>query len=93
MSDDLCQCPTCGRMHLPLGAGKPPEAIAGPSLLREPVTVSRPNDSLRILRGRISTRLNNHLCEMQEGYDDSIVGFNEAWDIVRAAFAEVLGEP
>lgn len=57
------------------------------------LTTPRPNDSLRILRGLISTRLNNHLCEMQEGMDDSIVGFNEAWDIVRAAFAEALGEP
>lgn len=31
----------------------------------------------------LGTRLNNRLCEMKEGYDDSIVGFNEAWDIVR----------
>lgn len=31
---DLCQCPTCGRMHKNLGFGKPPVAIAGPSLLR-----------------------------------------------------------
>lgn len=30
----LCQCPTCGRMHKSLGFGKPPAAIAGPSLLR-----------------------------------------------------------
>lgn len=25
-----CQCPICGRMHKPLGFGKPPPAIAGP---------------------------------------------------------------
>ncbi|SDQ98419.1 hypothetical protein SAMN05519103_00306 [Rhizobiales bacterium GAS113] len=45
---------------------------------------------LRHLKDRLDTRLNNHLCEMKEGYDDSVVGFNEAWDIVRKAFAEAL---
>ena len=35
---------------------------------------------------KISTRLNNVLCEMKPNYDDSIVGFNEAWDIMRAVF-------
>lgn len=24
--NDLCQCPTCGRMHRPLGFGPPPSA-------------------------------------------------------------------
>ena len=100
-------------MHKSLGAGKPPAAIAGPSLLRpaEQLKAAPPlgltaeemredfgtklaaariaaKDAVRDLRNRISTRLNNHLCEMQEGMDDSIVGFNEAWDIVRAAFDE-----
>lgn len=114
-ADDLCQCPTCGRMHMPLGAGKPPTAIAGPSLLRpaEQLKGAPPlgltaeemredfgtklaaamiaaKDAMRELRNRISTRLNNRLCEMQEGMDDSVVGFNEAWDIVRAAFDEAL---
>lgn len=28
MSDDLCQCPTCGRMHKSLGFGTPPETAA-----------------------------------------------------------------
>ena len=45
---------------------------------------------LQRLKDRIDTRLDNYLCEMQEGYDDSITGFNEAWDIVRKAFAEAL---
>ena len=40
------------------------------------------------LKERIDTRLNNVLCEMKEGYDDSIVGFNEAWDEVRKIFAD-----
>ena len=43
------------------------------------------------LRDRLSTRLNNHLCEMKPDYDDSIVGFNEAWDVMRKTFDD--GEP
>jgi hypothetical protein len=42
-----------------------------------------------VLKRRIDTRLNDHLIEMRPDYDDSITGFNEAWDIVRRAFAEV----
>lgn len=37
---------------------------------------------LRNLKVSISNRLNNILCEMKPGYDDSITGFNEAWDAV-----------
>lgn len=48
------------------------------------------NDQLKRLKDRIDTRLNNVLCEMKEGYDDSIVGFNEAWDIVHKAFEEEI---
>lgn len=44
------------------------------------------NAIMATLKDRISTRLNDYLCEMKPGYDDSIVGFNEAWDIVRKAF-------
>lgn len=40
------------------------------------------------LKTRIDTRLNDCLCEMKPDYDDSIVGFNEAWDIVRAIFKD-----
>ncbi len=49
--------------------------------------------SLIELKEQIDARLNDHLCEMKEGYDDSIVGFNEAWDIVREIFAAALAEP
>ncbi len=44
--------------------------------------------ALTAFKGSINSRLNDHLCEMKEGFDDSIVGFNEAWDIVRAALDE-----
>ena len=38
------------------------------------------------IKDQIDTRLNDCLCEMKPGYDDSVVGFNEAWDIVRKVF-------
>jgi hypothetical protein len=40
------------------------------------------------LKEQIDTRLNNVFCEMKDGYDDSIVGFIEAWDIVRGIFVD-----
>lgn len=36
----------------------------------------------------LSGRLNDVLCEMEPDYDDSIVGFNEAWDVMRQFFKE-----
>lgn len=44
--------------------------------------------TMRHLKQRIDYCLNDHLCEMKEGYDDSISGFNDAWDIVRKIFEE-----
>jgi len=52
--------------------------------------VAAVRDAIRRVKDRIDSRLNDHLCGMQEGFDDSIVGFNEAWDIVRAIFSEEL---
>ena len=37
------------------------------------------------LKASIDLRMNNYLCDMKPEYDDSITGFNEAWDVVRAA--------
>ena len=37
---------------------------------------------------RVDFLLNEHLCCMKEGYDDSITGFNEAWDVVRKILSE-----
>ncbi len=39
-----------------------------------------------LLKGCIDTCLNNYLCEMKPDMDDSITGFNEAWDEVRKLF-------
>jgi hypothetical protein len=44
--------------------------------------------ALKVIKDRLDLRLNNHLVDMREGYDDSIVGFNEAWDIMRSIFEE-----
>lgn len=44
------------------------------------------------LKSNIDGRLNSHLCEMKPDYDDSIVGFNEAWDIVRNIFDSTRGK-
>lgn len=46
--------------------------------------------SLERVFDRLGTRLNNVLCEMKPDHDDSIVGFNEAWDVMRAIFKEEL---
>ncbi len=44
------------------------------------------------LKHRLETRLNNHLVDMKPNYDDSITGFNDAWDIMREMFEKVLDE-
>lgn len=40
------------------------------------------------LKEKIDLRLNAILCEMTPGYDDSVAGFNEAWDVVSKVFSE-----
>ena len=45
------------------------------------------------IKDSLDYRLNEYLCEMKEGYDDSIVGFNEAWDVMRKVFAALLSPP
>ena len=44
-------------------------------------------NSLARMKRMLDIRLNNCLCEMKPNYDDSIVGFNEAWNIMRECFA------
>ena len=46
---------------------------------------ARPIDVQRI-KDAIDTRINDLLCETKPGYDDSIVGINDAWGIVRKVF-------
>lgn len=43
------------------------------------------------LKNRFDTIFNNVLCDMKPGWDDSIEGFNKAWDIARDIFAEEIG--
>ena len=42
------------------------------------------------LKNRIDTILNNVLCDMKPGWDDSIDGFNKAWDVVRGIFQDEI---
>jgi hypothetical protein len=44
--------------------------------------------TLANLKSRLDTRLNVCLCNMKPGHDDSIVGFNEAWNIMSAVFED-----
>lgn len=37
----------------------------------------------------VGASMNLQLCEMKEGSADSIVGFNQAWDVVRDVLAEL----
>lgn len=39
--------------------------------------------AIAVINDGLATRLNRHLIEMKPEYDDSITGFNEAWDIAR----------
>jgi hypothetical protein len=45
-------------------------------------------DLRKSLAGAVDERLNEHLIEMKPEEDDSITGFNAAWDIVREVFKE-----
>ena len=48
--------------------------------------------TLERIKNGIDTRLNDALCEMKPEYDDSITGFNEAWDIMREYFKKELAK-
>lgn len=47
-----------------------------------------PTEAMAQLKSRLDYRLNDALCEMEPEHDDSIHGFNEAWDIMRGLFNE-----
>jgi hypothetical protein len=75
------------------------EAVIYPFLKEEMTAAIREAEAAGEARGRamerkrvknaLDIRLNDYLCEMREGYDDSIVGFNEAWDVVRKCFESI----
>jgi CRISPR/Cas system-associated protein Cas10 (large subunit of type III CRISPR-Cas system) len=50
---------------------------------RERDEARRRNNSLR---NRMTSALDSRLCEMRPNEDDSISGFNDAWDVVRSIF-------
>lgn len=43
------------------------------------------------LKNRFDTIFNATLCDMKPGWDDSIEGFNKAWDMAREIFDEEIG--
>jgi hypothetical protein len=47
---------------------------------------------LRNLKIALSERLNGHLVEMRPGFDDSITGFNEAWDVMGKFFDDRIAK-
>ncbi len=57
-------------------------------LLETPPEVLTMAATINHLKQRLDYRMNDYLCEMKEGYDDSITGFNEAWDLMRELFKD-----
>lgn len=47
---------------------------------------------LRNLKIALNERLNGHLVEMRPGFDDSITGFNEAWDVMDKFFDDRIAK-
>lgn len=47
---------------------------------------------LRNLKVALNTRLNDVLCEMKPDYDDSITGFNEAWEVMSKFFEDKIAQ-
>lgn len=45
---------------------------------------------LERIKNRFDTIFNNVLCDMKPGWDDSIEGFNKAWDVARDIFADEI---
>lgn len=43
------------------------------------------------IKNRLDSIFNRVLCDMKPGYDDSIEGFNKAWDLARDIFQEEIG--
>lgn len=44
------------------------------------------------IKNRFDTIFNNVLCDMKPGWDDSVEGFNKAWNIARDIFQEEIGK-
>lgn len=46
---------------------------------------------LQRIKDRVDSILNSVLCDMKPGWDDSIEGFNIAWNLVSATLKEEIG--
>ncbi len=47
---------------------------------------------LRNLKVALNDRLNNYLCELKPNQDDSITGFNEAWEVMGKFFDDKIAQ-
>jgi hypothetical protein len=81
----------------PAGCGSLPSGESDPAVTQDYAggeAIPSPNregvSDLERIFDRLSTRLNDALCEMKPSHDDSICGFNEAWDIMRKLFKEEM---
>ncbi len=44
------------------------------------------------IKRRLDSRLADYLCDMKPDYDDSITGFNTAWNIMQDVFSDIERE-
>lgn len=63
------------------------------ALIRVADLAAQPNAArvaVERIKNRFDTIFNNVLCDMKPGWDDSIEGFNKAWNVARDIFADEL---
>lgn len=64
--------------------------LVSDSYLSSAARIEELEKALPRLKQSLDAALNDHLCDMKDGCDDSISGFNDAWDIMRKKFGEYL---
>lgn len=98
------QCLRCGTVDAFGPAARSPAEGAAPTIddvpscgqendyrrARPTPAEGEPLTTLQQLKASIGTRINDLLCETKTGHDDSVVGINEAWDVVRKACDEYI---
>lgn len=72
MTDAICQCPRCGRMHRDLGFGKPPSAISRDTIAISGIHLMRHGDRV-IVAAEIEGRWIEVIRELHESNFGHIV--------------------
>lgn len=70
--------------------GDTPSAAEFDALIARYAPHPDPAEEIARLKNRLDSRMDAYLVEMKPNYDDSITGFNEAWDIMRKAFDDAI---